>query len=86
MSAPLPTEEVVRGIFYSWSLLRKDNMATMFSKSSLEVTAVDVLLHVSVERRHLRRKCIKTVTADSGKPFQSRVHHFFAKFEKFATQ
>jgi len=55
-------------------------------KSSLEVKAVGVLLHVSVERRHLRWKCIKTVTADSGKPFQSRVPHFFAKFEKFATQ
>jgi len=55
-------------------------------KSSLEVTAVGVLLHVSVERRHLRRKCIKTVTVDSGKTFQFRERHFFAKFEKFATQ
>jgi len=78
MSAPLPTEEVARKICYYCFFCAKITWQQIL-KSSLEVTAVGVLLHVSVERRHLHRKCIKTVTVDSGKPFQSRVRHFICK-------
>jgi len=62
MSAPLPDEQVAklaRGLFYYWSLLHNNNMATniqMFAfEDSLQVTGVGVLPHVAVKRIHLGR-------------------------------
>jgi len=64
VSAPLPAEEVASGLFCCWSL-RNNNTATNL-QSSLEVTVVGVLLHVSVECRHLGSKYSEIATADSG--------------------
>ena len=46
--------KVASGLFYCWSLLPNNNMATIFI-GSLHVTAAGVLLHVTVECKHLGR-------------------------------
>ena len=71
-SCPLLCEQrwvakVASGLSYCWSLLR-NNKWQQICKGSLYITVAGVLLHETVERRHLGRYCSEKWHNDSGRP------------------